>query len=65
MEDVTFIIPAYNEESNIDRLLTDITSLYSNSSVIVIDNNSNDRTVEIAKQYPVKILSEKREKEMQ
>ncbi len=37
MEDVTFIIPAYNEEENIGRLLRNITSLYPNSSVIVIE----------------------------
>lgn len=59
IDDVTFIIPAYNEENNIGLLLGTINQTYPNSPVIVINNNSNDNTQNIAERYNATILSEK------
>lgn len=61
MKDVTFLLPAYNEEKSIGQLLNDIRHLYPNSSIIVINNNSTDRTQEIAEKFDVCILSEKKQ----
>ena len=47
---VSVIIPARNEEDNIERcLLSVLTQNYSNFEVVAIDDNSEDRTLEIMK----------------
>ena len=51
---ISVIIPARNEEDNIDRLLTSIqTQSYPSHlfEVIVVDDHSTDRTVEIVKSF--------------
>jgi len=45
---VTMIIPAYNEELSIGKVVKDFLNNQNVKSVIVIDNNSSDRTVERA-----------------
>ncbi|NEO83989.1 MAG: glycosyltransferase family 2 protein [Spirulina sp. SIO3F2] len=47
-------ILTYNEETEIDACLESIVSLCDD--VIVVDSYSRDRTLEIAQQYPVKIV---------
>lgn len=61
MKDVTFLIPAYNEEKSIGTLLKDIRCSYPYSNVVVVDNNSTDRTSEIASKYGARILYEKKQ----
>ena len=61
MKDITFVIPAYNEEQSIGILLNDIYQLFPDSSIIVINNNSTDRTQEIAEKFDVIVLAEKRQ----
>lgn len=61
MKNVTFVIPAYNEEKNIGTLLNEIQELYPNSPIIVINNNSTDNTCEIAEKFGVLILSERKQ----
>ena len=59
---VSVIIPVYNAEKNIANLIESLLNLdYPTEllEIIIVDNNSNDRTKEIAKQYPVKLLEEK------
>lgn len=56
---ITIVIPTYNEEENIERALHSIFSQeYPKHllEVFVVDDNSEDRTVGIAKKFPVKIL---------
>ena len=56
---VSIIIPTYNEERNIAKCLSSIFGQnYPKSSleVLVVDDRSDDQTVEIAKKFPVKIL---------
>ncbi len=58
---ISIIIPAYNEEQGIANTLRAVCDLdYPNFEVIVVDNNSTDKTQEIAKKYPVKIVYEER-----
>lgn len=60
---LTIVIPAYNEEDQLERCLQAISeqSLLPDE-VIVVDNNSSDRTAEIARRFPfVKLLHEERQ----
>lgn len=57
---ISVIIPAYNEEEFIGRCLGSlIGQSIKADEIIVIDNNSKDKTVEIAKRFHVKIIKEK------
>jgi glycosyltransferase involved in cell wall biosynthesis len=58
---VSVIIPAYNEEKNIERCLKSVKKQnYSNLEIIVIDDGSTDRTSKIAKNFGVKVIKNKR-----
>lgn len=69
MKKLSVIIPAYNEENRIVRTLKDVDSYLEKQNydyeIIVVDNNSNDRTSDIVKQLEAttvqnaKILFEK------
>ena len=55
---VSFIITTKNEEQIIKRLLDSLLSqTYKQYEIILVDNNSTDDTVNIAKNYPVKIYT--------
>lgn len=63
---VSVIVPAYNEENSIKKCLTSIFSQdfpIDNYEVIVVNNNSTDKTAEIIKKYfpKVKLISEKKQ----
>lgn len=54
---ITVIIPVLNSEKYIKVCLDSIyTQTHEDFEVIIFDNGSNDRTVEIASSYPVKIF---------
>lgn len=57
---LSLIIPAYNEEDYLDKCLDSIArQKIKPLEVIVVDNNSTDKTVAIAKKYPfVEVLHE-------
>jgi len=61
MKDVTFLLPAYNEEKSIGSLLEKINTNYPDSKIIVIDNNSTDNTAKIAREYGAKVLYERKQ----
>jgi glycosyltransferase involved in cell wall biosynthesis len=52
-DDVTIscIIPAYNEEKNISRVLDVVTTYSRFNEILVVDDGSDDRTTQIAKSY--------------
>ncbi|RLE37604.1 hypothetical protein DRJ17_06220 [Candidatus Woesearchaeota archaeon] len=53
---VSIIIPAYNEEGYIEKLLKSIKhQTYKNYEIIVVDNDSTDKTAEIARKYTDKV----------
>jgi dolichol-phosphate hexosyltransferase len=60
MKHVTFLLPAYNEELTIGPLVKNVRR-YQKSRVIVVDNNSNDRTAEIAKKSGANVLRERKQ----
>ncbi len=51
------LVPAYNEEARIARVLEVITSCSLVNETIVIDDGSKDRTSQTAAAFPVKIIS--------
>lgn len=53
---ITTIIPTLNEQENIEQA---IQSVLFADEIIIIDSFSNDKTLEIARRYPVKILQRK------
>ena len=56
-EKVSIIIRTKNEERWLEQCLKKIfNQSYSNFEVIIIDNNSKDRTIKKAKKFPVKIF---------
>lgn len=59
---VSIIIPTYNAENNITNLIESLLNLdYPQKllEILFVDNNSNDRTKEIIKKFPVELLEEK------
>jgi len=55
--DVSIIVRCYNEEKHIGRLLSGILAQdRSNVEVIIVDSGSDDATLSIASNYPVKII---------
>jgi len=61
---VTVVVPVRNGESTIQPLLDSLQKLdYDRNKVevIVVDGNSTDKTREIVKKYPVKLIVEKRD----
>lgn len=54
---VTIIIPTLNGEEYIDKCLESVfDQSFQDFKVIIFDNNSKDKTIDIAQQYPVKII---------
>lgn len=65
MSDALVVIPTYNEIENIERLIKNILSLRRNFHVLVVDDNSPDKTAEavkvIAQKEPDKVFFEVRQ----
>jgi glycosyltransferase involved in cell wall biosynthesis len=57
---IAVIIPAYNEENSIQKVLADIPGNLV-SEIIVVNNNSTDSTVEKAREFNVTVLDEPRQ----
>lgn len=57
---VTVIIPTMNEEGSIGEVLDQIPKTLTNVEILVIDTNSRDRTVEIAKSKGAVVINEPR-----
>ncbi len=51
MDKVLIIIPTYNEKNNIANIINKITSVNSNYDILVIDDNSPDKTYEIVRNF--------------
>jgi glycosyltransferase involved in cell wall biosynthesis len=61
MKNISIIIPAYNEEIYIAKCLNAVVLACDNYSgkteIIVVDNKSSDKTVEIAKTFNINVIS--------
>jgi len=61
---ISIIIPVYNEEAAIGRTLSAL-PFGEDWEVIVVDGQSQDRTMDIVRQYPVRILTSPRGRALQ
>lgn len=57
----TVLIPAYNEEATIGKLISAIIDNFPQYPIIIVDNNSTDATPDIVKQYDVELLYESKQ----
>ena len=61
---VIITIPAFNEENTLPRVLTEIKEVMSNTEykyhILVLNDGSRDKTVEIAKKYGAIVISHQR-----
>ena len=48
MDKIAVLIPCYNEEKTIEKVITDFKNVLPDATIYVYDNNSNDKTAEIA-----------------
>lgn len=59
---VSVVIPVYNEEAFLGRCLESLSKQsVKPKEIIVVDNNSRDKSMEIAKKYAVKIITESKQ----
>lgn len=58
---VSVVFPAYNEEKYIKKAIIDFMSTNVVDEIVVVDNNSNDRTAEEAGKTKARIVKEKRQ----
>ena len=66
MKKISIVIPCYNEEKGIGKVIADVPKerfekLGYEFEIIVIDNNSKDKTSEIAKSHGAKVIFEKKQ----
>lgn len=59
---ITMIIPTFNEELSIGKVVKNFIEQPHVESVIVIDNNSEDNTIKIAKEYGAKVITKNENK---
>ena len=58
--DVTIIIPAFNEENTIGRVLHDLRERFVDAKILVVDDGSHDRTRIIAREANAKVFRHER-----
>jgi len=58
---IAAIIPCYNEEPTIAKVILDLRSVLPEAEIFVFDNNSTDKTAEIAKSMGAQVVREKRQ----
>ncbi|MBL0389011.1 glycosyltransferase family 2 protein [Tumebacillus sp. ITR2] len=57
MNSFLIVIPGYNEEQNIAKVLTGILAQNLPADILVVDDGSLDKTAQIASSYPVTVIS--------
>jgi glycosyltransferase involved in cell wall biosynthesis len=58
---VSVAMPAYNEEGNVSRAVQDFLKTGFVDEVVVADNNSTDRTAELARKAGARVVAERRQ----
>ena len=56
---VSLIIATYNEEDSLDFVLNEISN-YDFFEVIIVDNNSQDKTIDIANKFNTKVITQEK-----
>lgn len=58
MDKIAVLIPCYNEEKTIEKVVTDVRNALPEATVYVYDNNSTDRTAQLAREAGAVIRQE-------
>lgn len=58
---IAVLIPCYNEEKTIAKVVNDYKKVLPQADIYVFDNNSTDKTVEIAKEHGAIVCTEPRQ----
>lgn len=58
---VSLVIPAYNEEATIAAVVQDFQQETTLDEILVVDNNSKDRTFEVAQEQGARVIQETRQ----
>ncbi|QHE52367.1 glycosyltransferase family 2 protein [Pontibacillus sp. HMF3514] len=61
MERIAILLPCYNEEQTIGKVIEDFRSELPNADIYVYDNNSSDRTSEVAEKHGAIVRKEWRQ----
>ena len=61
MKDIAVLIPCYNEEKTVEKVVTDFRRALPEATIYVYDNNSTDRTAELAEKAGAVVRYEKRQ----
>lgn len=61
MQKISIVIPAYNEEAGIGKTINQIPKSEKILEIIVVDNNSTDKTAEVARGLGTKVIKETRQ----
>ncbi len=59
MSKISIIIPTINEANNLPLLLSDLSTIYKEGEIIVVDCGSEDRTIDLANIYGAKVYQSK------
>ena len=59
---ICVILPTYNEEKNISKIISDFKKQENVQEIIVVDNHSTDKTVDIAKEHNITIIEKESNK---
>lgn len=59
--EISIVIPCYNEEKTIEKVILDFKKYLPEAKIIVYDNNSTDKSVQLAKNLGIKVMFEKRQ----
>ena len=59
---VVIQIPCLNEEAAIQNVINEFKKIIPRAKIIVYDNNSNDKTVELSKKCGVEVRIEKKKR---
>jgi glycosyltransferase involved in cell wall biosynthesis len=54
---LSIILPCKNEELGLDELLTRLTAEYAEAEIIVVNDGSTDKTLEICARHPVQVVT--------
>ncbi|MEW6407247.1 MAG: glycosyltransferase family 2 protein [Patescibacteria group bacterium] len=61
MAKISVIIPCYNEEKTIKKVVSDFKRELPDAEIIVIDNNSTDNSVKLAQEAGAKVMFERKQ----
>ena len=59
MSRISIIIPTINEANNLPLLLSDLSIIQKKGEIIIVDSDSEDKTIDVAKIYGAKVFISK------